>query len=360
MSTQRPVGAGVLELESLTVRYGPTVAVDAVDLSVGRGEVLALLGPSGSGKSSLLRAVAGLEPVAGGALRWEGRDIAATPVHRRGFGLMFQDGQLFPHQDVAGNVAYGLRHLSRSDRARRVGEVLGTVGMGEYSGRAVTSLSGGQAQRVALARSLAPRPALLLLDEPLSALDRSLRERLSTEIRQILHDSGSTCVYVTHDQDEAFAVADRIGVMIGGRLVALGTPVELWRQPGRRDVAEFLGQGPCLPVPGGGRVGWRAIAPGASQVVEVLEGTPAVPPSCWSEAELAALRDPGSSAVLTMEAVVIHARGGRGQCALEVEVAGGVRLKAVAPGHLGEAASLLGRRVRLRLDLANCPVVADA
>jgi len=247
-------GAG-LAVRDLVVRYkGPgkeaTTAVGGVDLDVEVGEVLALLGPSGSGKSSLLRAVAGLEPVAAGSVTWDGREVTDVPVHRRGFGLMFQDGQLFPHRSVAGNVAYGLAMtgVPRAERARRVANLLELVGLGGYGPRPVSTLSGGQAQRVALARSLAPEPRLLLLDEPLSALDRSLRERLTAELHDILRRTGTTALYVTHDHDEAFTVADRVAVMIDGHLAQVDAPARLWRAPVDRRVAEFLGYGPFLPA----------------------------------------------------------------------------------------------------------------
>lgn len=240
-----------LEVTDLSVVYPPTgrgasrsapvTAVDAVSLSVADGEVLALLGPSGCGKSSLLRAVAGLEPIAAGTVRWAGEDVVATPVHRRGFGMVFQDGQLFPFRDVAGNVAYGLAGLPRAERQARVAEVLDLVGLSGYGPRGVDTLSGGQAQRVALARSLAPRPRLLLLDEPLSALDRALRESLSRDLARILRAQGMTALYVTHDHAEAEVVADRVGVMVAGRLRALGTMEDLRRRPDDDEVARFLG-----------------------------------------------------------------------------------------------------------------------
>ena len=218
-------------------------AVDGVSLHVEPGTVLALLGPSGSGKSSLLRAVAGLERPTAGSVTWDGEDVTGVPAHRRGFGLMFQDGQLFPHRDVAGNVAFGLE-MAGVDRARRrarVAELLELVGLGGFERRDVASLSGGERQRVALARSLAPRPRLLLLDEPLSALDRALRERLAEDVRAALTATGTTAVFVTHDHDEAFAVADRIAVLDLGRLLQVDEPVRLWHRPASPRVAEFLG-----------------------------------------------------------------------------------------------------------------------
>lgn len=217
-----------LEVEHVTVRFGATIAVDDVSLSLATGEVFALLGPSGSGKSTLLRAIAGLEPCSGD-IRWDGESVAGLPPHRRGFGLMFQDGQLFPHLDVAGNVGYALRvsgagrytssAAPRALREARVAELLDLVGLAGFEGRRVTELSGGEQQRVALARSLAASPRLLLLDEPLSSLDRELRERLAGELRAILRATGTTAIFVTHDHDEARAVADRVGHLDRGRLV---------------------------------------------------------------------------------------------------------------------------------------------
>ena len=235
-----------LSLRGLRVVYraagGASVtAVDGVDLDVARGRTVALLGASGCGKSSLLRAVAGLEDLAGGTIAWDGRDVVRVPVHKRGFGLMFQDGQLFPFRDVAGNVGYGLTGMPRSEKRARVEEMLELVGLPGYGPREVTSLSGGQAQRVALARSLAPGPRLLLLDEPLSALDRALREQLVIDLREILARQGTTALYVTHDHGEARAVADLVGVMEAGRLLRLDAPEALWADPGSEKVARFLG-----------------------------------------------------------------------------------------------------------------------
>ena len=247
-----------LSVRGLAVTYGDLRAVNGVDLEVTAGEVVALLGASGSGKSSLLRAVAGLEDVAAGEVAWDGRSMVRVPVHKRGFGLMFQDGQLFEHRDVGSNIAYGLTGLPRAQRGERVREMLELVGLPGFERRRVTTLSGGQAQRVALARALAPAPRLLLLDEPLSALDRALREQLATDVRTILRQGGTTALYVTHDQDEAMTVADRVGVMEAGRLLRLDTPQRLWADPGSRNVARFLG----FDV-----VGDLALAPGALCVV---------------------------------------------------------------------------------------------
>ncbi|MFK5635295.1 ABC transporter ATP-binding protein [Ornithinimicrobium sp. LYQ103] len=233
----------MLELSEVTVRFGAVAAVRGVSLEVEDGSVLAVLGPSGCGKSTLLRAVAGLEPLAGGSVTWRGRDLAGVPTHARGFALMFQDGQLFAHASVGDNIGYALRlrGVGREARAARVRELLSLVGLPGYEARRPATLSGGEQQRVALARSLAADPGLLLLDEPLSALDRSLRDRLAGDLREILVSTGTTAVLVTHDHDEAFTVADRMAVMLDGRVVQEGTTSEVWHSPVSREVAEFIG-----------------------------------------------------------------------------------------------------------------------
>ncbi|WP_229859396.1 ABC transporter ATP-binding protein, partial [Streptomyces anandii] len=233
----------LLSLDAATVRFGGRPALDAVGLDVAEHEIVCVLGPSGSGKSTLLRAVAGLQPLDSGRVLLDGRDQAAVPVHRREVGLMFQDHQLFPQRDVAGNVGFGLRMhgAARSERASRVGELLELVGLPGAGRRAVASLSGGEQQRVALARALAPRPRLLMLDEPLGQLDRSLRERLVVELRELFGRLGTTVLAVTHDQGEAFALADRVVVMRDGRIAQSGTPLEVWQRPADAFVARFLG-----------------------------------------------------------------------------------------------------------------------
>ncbi|MFI2779033.1 ABC transporter ATP-binding protein [Streptomyces sp. ALB3] len=233
----------MLAVESATVRFGKRTALDAVDLEVADHEIVCVLGPSGSGKSTLLRAVAGLQPLDGGRVLLDGADQAPLPVHRRGVGLMFQDHQLFPHRDVGANVAFGLRMhgVPRHERDRRAAELLDLVGLPGAGRRAVAALSGGEQQRVALARALAPRPKLLMLDEPLGQLDRSLRERLVVELRALFGRLGTTVLAVTHDQGEAFALADRVVVMRDGRIAQEGTPLEVWRSPASAFVARFLG-----------------------------------------------------------------------------------------------------------------------
>jgi len=221
----------MLTLRDVTVAYDGQPMLRDVSLSLGPGEILAVLGPSGSGKSTLLRAIAGLEP-ATGEIAWDGTSLAGVPTHRRGFAMMFQDGQLFGHLSVAANVGYALRlrHLGRTVRRRRVAELLDLVGLDGYGKRLPGTLSGGERQRVALARALAVEPRLLLLDEPLSALDASLRERLAADLRRILTTAGTTALLVTHDQDEAFTVADRIALVRGGRVVREGPKEEIGRR----------------------------------------------------------------------------------------------------------------------------------
>lgn len=233
----------MLALDDVTVRYGESVAVDRVSLDLAAGQVLAVLGPSGCGKSTLLRAVAGLEPLTSGTVAWDGADLRGVPTHKRGFALMFQDGQLFAHLTVARNVAYALR-LRRTPSAQvaaRVRELLALVGLEGYGDRLPGTLSGGERQRVALARALAVEPRLILLDEPLSALDATLRERLAGDLRTILHEAGTTALLVTHDHEEAFALADRLAVMRAGRVVQQGAIDEVWREPVDEDTALFLG-----------------------------------------------------------------------------------------------------------------------
>lgn len=235
--------AAGLEIKALSMAFDGESVLSGVDLMVARGEVVVLLGPSGCGKSTLLRAVAGLEQPLAGRVLWDGEDLTDVPTHQRGFGLVFQDHALFGHRDVAGNVAFGLRvaGLATEARAHRVARSLTLVGLEGFEGRRVDTLSGGEAQRVALARSLAAAPRLLMLDEPLGSLDRSLRERLTAELGVLLRRLGLAALHVTHDRDEAFALADRIAVLGAGRIDRIGTPDEVWNDPGTVHAARCLG-----------------------------------------------------------------------------------------------------------------------
>jgi thiamine transport system ATP-binding protein len=337
----------VLELTDVTVRYGDTTAVDHVSLDLASGQVLAVLGPSGCGKSTLLRAVAGLEPLTSGSMSWDGADLGGVPTHKRGFALMFQDGQLFGHLTVARNVAYALR-LRRTPSARvaeRVRELLALVGLEGYDDRLPGTLSGGERQRVALARALAVEPRLILLDEPLSALDATLRERLAGDLRSILHAAGTTALLVTHDHEEAFALADRLAVMRDGRVVQSGAIDEVWREPVDEETALFLGYA-------------RVVRDAAAARVLAAAGLEAEYPSRPAIAlrRSALVVDPGGSVRATVESARVTPE----QVRLEVAVDGIGTLDAVAP--LGSRVAP-GDEVVLRVDvtrLAVLPIAAGA
>ena len=238
-----------LQIIDLHKSFGRLKALAGVSFEVEKGEIVAVLGPSGCGKSTLLSMVAGLDKPEAGEIRWEGFSLAGVPAHRRNFGLMFQDYALFPHLSVGENVAFSL-HMqgqSRGGIVQRVKELLDLVGLTGYEQRDVNTLSGGETQRVALARSCAPIPRLLMLDEPLGALDRTLRERLEVELRAILKNLRQTVLYVTHDQEEAFTMADRVVVMNAGKVEQIGTPQAIYCQPASLFVAEFLGFRNFLP-----------------------------------------------------------------------------------------------------------------
>lgn len=270
-----------LEVRGAVVRYGKTTAVDDVDLTVAPGAVVGLLGPSGSGKSTLLRAIAGLEPLSAGTVSWDGENLAGLKTHKRNFGMVFQDGQLFPTMTVARNIAYGLGKLPRRDQQTRVEEMLELVGLPGYGERRPNELSGGQAQRVALARSLAPEPRALLLDEPLSALDTGLRRRLADDLARILRETHTTAVYVTHDHNEAYTVADRVAVLDDGRLLQIDDPEGLRERPSNRHVAAFLGFRAFVTEAQAHQLGWQGELPtgyvlgiGPSSLVLADDGVP--------------------------------------------------------------------------------------
>lgn len=240
----------MLEVDAVHVRFGNLDVLRGINLKIPDATIMCLLGPSGSGKTTLLRAIAGLEALAAGDIRLNGHSIVDTPIHRRGFGLMFQDYALFPHMNVRQNIEFGLkmRGIGPQERAQRVREMLELVGLSGFESRDVTQLSGGERQRVALARSLATNPPLLMLDEPLGSLDAALRERLAVELRNIIKQVGLTAVYVTHDQQEAFAIADCVAIMNGGKIEQADTPERLYRHPRTRFAARFLGLDNIVPV----------------------------------------------------------------------------------------------------------------
>jgi len=234
----------LLSLQNISRNFGSTRAVADVSLEVERGEFFGLLGPSGCGKTTTLRMIAGLEKPDSGSIHFDGKEITDLPPERRGFGMVFQNYALFPHLNVFENVAFGLRarHAAKEQMNERVRSALELVQLPGYEKRAIDELSGGQQQRVAIARAIAIEPALLLFDEPLSNLDVSLREETRGELRELVTRLGLTAVYVTHDQEEAFALCDRISVMVGGKLMQTGKPRELYEQPADIAVARFLGR----------------------------------------------------------------------------------------------------------------------
>jgi spermidine/putrescine transport system ATP-binding protein len=283
----------MLELIDIRKSYEGKPLLEGVNLRVERGETVCLLGPSGGGKSTLLRIAAGLEQAESGRVLWNGEDITRMPAHRRGFGLMFQDYALFPHLNVAQNVAFGLRMQNLAgDRIRKeTGEALARVELAGFERRRVAELSGGEQQRVALARALAPRPKLLMLDEPLGALDRALREQLTGQLRRLLRELQIPSLYVTHDQEEAFGVAQRVALLHAGRIVQSGRPEELIARPASAWAADFLGLGTVLrgavtgvrpvriktvlgefeaeadpPGPAKGEAGWILLRPGGGSL----------------------------------------------------------------------------------------------
>jgi len=311
-----------LSVDNLQVRFSDTVTVGPVSLDIERGEILALLGPSGSGKTTLLRMLAGFEPPDGGRVLVEGDDVTAAPPASRRFGMVFQHYALFPHLDVGENVAFGL--AKGGDRGAQVGEALGLVDLAGFERRKVQELSGGQQQRVALARALAPHPRVLLLDEPLSNLDPSLRERTRRELREVIGRVGITTVFVTHEQEEAFDLGDRVAVLHAGRLEQLGTADQVYDSPASLFVATFVGR------------------------ANVLKGS----------AALAFGGEPGDALVIRPEhlrlvagpgvAGVVKERRFTGASAyLSVEISGGVRVEVLAEpraAKVGDAVTLAAVR----------------
>ncbi len=327
-----------LSLRDVAVGYDGVPAVVDVDLELSDGQVLAVLGPSGCGKSTLLRAVAGLEPLTAGLVSWDGADLTGVPTHKRGFALLFQDGQLFPQLTVARNVGYAPRLRRSPGASARVAELLELVGLAGYGDRLPATLSGGERQRVALARALAADPRLLLLDEPLSALDTGLRERLAVDLRDILRAAGTTALMVTHDHEEAFTVADRLAVMRSGRVVQEGPIAEVWREPADPETALFLGYARVFRGP-------------AATAVLAAAGRPTATAVAVRRSALSL--DPSGA----LSATVVSSRATPEQVRLVVDVDGVGEADAVAPldSHPG-----VGQPVRLAADPGRLAVwVAD-
>ncbi len=341
----------VLSLDRISHRYGARKTVDGLSLSLDLGSICCLLGPSGCGKTTVLRCIAGFERVADGEIRIDGAVVSSrqrhVPPERRRIGMVFQDYALFPHLDVQGNVGFGLRG-SAEDR-RRVGELLETVGLAAQARSYPHELSGGQQQRVALARALAPRPRLLLLDEPFSNLDVDLREQLAAEVRSVLKANGTTAVFVTHDQHEAFAMADEIAVMADGHIQQLDSAYNLYHQPGNRFVADFIGQGVF--------VDGTVLAPNCLRI-EIGDVVQAAPIRFANDASLCA---PGSRVDILLRpddvvhddaspvrAKVLHKAFRGAEILYTLELGSGARVLSMVPSHHNH---LMHEAIGIRLEL---------
>jgi iron(III) transport system ATP-binding protein len=334
----------LLVVKDLACRYDERAAVRGISFNVHRGQIACLLGPSGCGKTTVLRAIAGFHPVSSGEIVINDRVVSSlstfVPPEKRGLGMVFQDNALFPHLNAADNVGFGLRGVSAAERAARVADMLALVGLQGFEKRYPHELSGGQEQRVALARALAPQPTLILFDEPFSSLDVELRERLSTEVREILKRQGTTAIVVTHDQHEAFALGDTVGVMQEGKLVQWDTPYNLYHEPNCRFVADFIGQGVFLPgtllAPDtveteiGIYKGNRAYAYGRGTPIEVLFRPDDIVPDEKSE----------------LRAEVTHKAFKGAEILFTLKLASGGTVLSLFPSHADHA---LGERVGIRV-----------
>jgi iron(III) transport system ATP-binding protein len=341
----------LLELEEVRHSYDDRVVVECMSFTLDRGAIGCLLGPSGCGKTTVLRCIAGFEPVSGGTIRIGGEAVSGATKHvppeRRRIGMVFQDYALFPHLTVAGNIAFGLKRAPAGPS--RVRSLLETVGLAGEERKYPHELSGGQQQRVALARALAPQPQLLLMDEPFSNLDVDLRERLSIEVREIIKQSGTTAILVTHDQHEAFAMADEIGIMAQGTIQQWDTPYNLYHRPGNRFVADFVGQG--VFVPG------RVLNPRQVRVelglltsdlpVDCSKGCDACDKGCQVDVLLRpddVIHDDGS----TLKAEVAHKAFRGAEILYTLKLASGERVLSMVPSHHNHA---IGERIGIRLDV---------
>lgn len=336
----------MLTLQQVAIAYGAHTVVRELSFSLDEGRIGCLIGPSGCGKTTALRAIAGFEPVQSGEVRLRDSVVAdatrAVPPEQRNVGMVFQDLALFPHLTVAQNVAFGLSRLDRESSTRRVAELLDVVGMAEYGRRYIHELSGGQQQRVALARALAPRPSVLLLDEPFSSLDADLREALAKEVRAILKREGITAVMVTHDQSEAFAMADVIGVMNKGRLLQWATPYDLYHQPADRFVADFIGGGVLLPG--------RVLADGHVQTsLGALKATGETSQRAGAEVDVLVRPDDIVHDDASGVTARVMEKAFRGSHILySLEVGDGDRVQCLARSHHDHA---IGERIGIRLEL---------
>jgi iron(III) transport system ATP-binding protein len=335
-----------LDFNNVSHAYSDTPVLQGVSFHVEPGEIACLLGASGCGKTTVLRCIAGFEPVLEGVVALDGATISAPgislPPEQRRIGVVFQDYALFPHLTVAGNIAFGLRTAGPGERDARVHELLDMVGLAAMGGKYTHELSGGQQQRVALARALAPRPQLLLLDEPFSNLDVEMRERLSVEVRDILKREHITAVLVTHDQNEAFNIADMIGIMRDGRIEQWDTPYQLYHEPRTRYAAEFIGQGLFLP---------GTVARNGRIRMEIGEFMPDVPPQ-WPEGTAVdvllrpddVLHDDASP----MHATVLHKAFRGAEFLYTLQLPDGGQVYSLVPSHHNHA---IGEQIGIRLEL---------
>jgi iron(III) transport system ATP-binding protein len=333
----------LLEVANLRHAYGDQVVLSGLSFALARGSIGCLLGPSGCGKTTVLRCIAGFEAVQEGELRLAGKVVsrpgAALPPEKRRVGMVFQDYALFPHLPIADNIAFGLYRASRGERAERLRELAELVGLSEVLGKYPHEISGGQQQRVALARALAPRPELLLLDEPFSNLDVELRERLSLEVREIIRATGATAILVTHDQHEAFAMADEIGVLHEGRIQQWDSAYNLYHRPANRFVADFVGQGVFLPARVNG-AGHLEIELGILK----SEHTP-------GRGGLEVLLRPDDVVhddAAPTQAEVVHKAFRGAEILYTLRLASGRKVLALVPSHHNHA---LGERIGIRLDV---------
>jgi iron(III) transport system ATP-binding protein len=332
----------LLEVRNLSHAYGAHQVVRGLSFALTRGMIACLLGPSGCGKTTVLRCIAGFEPVQDGEIRLAERRVSGNgvtvPPEKRRIGMVFQDYALFPHLSVADNIAFGLHSLPGGERAARLRELAALVGLGAALDKYPHEISGGQQQRVALARALAPRPELLLLDEPFSNLDVDLRERLSLEVRDIIRASGATAILVTHDQHEAFAMADEIGVLHEGRIQQWDTAYNLYHRPANRFVADFVGQGVFLPA--------KARADGKLEIeLGLLTGSSHV------QENLEILLRPDDVVhddAAPTQAEVVHKAFRGAEILYTLKLQSGRKVLALVPSHHNHA---LGERIGIRLDV---------
>jgi iron(III) transport system ATP-binding protein len=348
----------LLELDRVRQSYGGRDVVRGLSFRLERGLIGCLLGPSGCGKTTVLRCIAGFEPVAGGLIRLAGRAVSGPgltvpPEHRR-IGMVFQDYALFPHLTVAENIAFGLHATARGMRRQRVEECIAAVGLPGYGGKYPHELSGGQQQRVALARALAPAPELLLLDEPFSNLDTDLRERLSLEVRDIIKRTDTTAVLVTHDQHEAFAIADEIGIMHDGEIQQWDSAYNLYHRPANRFIADFVGQGVFLPglvlSPQEVRIELGTLK-GALQQAGVPGAAPRGPGSEVDGRQVDVLVRPDDiihDDASALKAEVLHKAFRGAEILYTLKLASGRKVLALVPSHHNHA---LGERIGIRLDV---------